>query len=771
MAIFKCKMCGATLEVEENQSIAICKYCGSQQTLPKIDDERKVALFNRANNLRIKNEFDKAAGIYESIIAEFPDEAEAYWGLVLCKYGIEYVDDPASAKKVPTCHRTLPTPIMRDEDFQQACENADIAARGLYREEAKAIDGIQKKILEIAATEELYDIFICYKETDDVTGIRTDDSSIAQDIYTAFTEMGYKVFYARNSLRKVAGTEYEPYIYAALSSAKIMLAIGTKYEYYDAVWVKNEWSRFISMMANDSSKVLIPCFKNIDAYDIPEEFSNMQALDMADMMFFSSLEASVKRILPLETKTKIEETEHKTSTPKTNCNSREIAFKDGYYIGEAVADQPNGYGTRVWSDGSRYEGEWKFGKQDGQGTFYNKDGSTWIGTFKDGKNWAGKGTLHLSNGDIYVGEFVDGECEGYGIYWFADGKKYEGKYKHGKFDGQGTIHLINGDVYTGEFVDGKREGKGKVCYVNGDTYEGEFEDDNPEGEGTYTYTDGSIWTGEFIIGKKWSGKGVTYYDNGDKYVGQLLYGKRNGEGTLTATDGSEWTGEFKDGKEWLGKGSVQLSNGDKCVGDIVNGKLNGKGKLYTQAGATYEGNFVDGKLNGKGKLYAANGDTYEGGFVNNELEGYGMHTYKDGNIWSGEFKNGGIWNGKGLVCYTNGDKYVGQIVNGKREGHGNYSYLEGGTWTGEFKDSQFWTGEGTIYYNSGAKYEGELVNGEKNGQGKYTHKDGSTWTGEFKDNKAWNGEGVWPTQDGTLLIKGKMRKGSAALFGSSLVKK
>lgn len=306
MAVFKCKMCGGALEINNHETVAICEYCGTNQTIPTFDDEKKLSLFNRANNLRFKSEFDKAAGIYENIIAEFPDESEAYWGLVLCKYGIEYVDDK-DGKKIPTCHRTLPTPIMRDEDFQQACENADIIAKGIYREEAKAIDVIQKKILEIVATEEPYDIFICYKETDEITGSRTEDSSIAQDIYTALTETGYKVFYARNSLRRVAGTEYEPYIYAALSSAKIMVAIGTKYDYYDAVWVKNEWSRFISMMSNDSSKVLIPCFKNMDAYDIPEEFSNMQALDMTDMMFFNSLEASVKRALPIDKKESVQE--------------------------------------------------------------------------------------------------------------------------------------------------------------------------------------------------------------------------------------------------------------------------------------------------------------------------------------------------------------------------------------------------------------------------------------------------------------------------------
>lgn len=296
MAIFKCKMCGGALEISENQFVATCEYCGTKQTLPKLDNEKKIALFSRANNLRIKSEFDKAAGIYESIIAEFRDEAEAYWGLVLCKYGIEYVDD-GKGSRVPTCHRTLPLSVMDDDDFQQACENADITAKTVYRDEAKAIDKIQKKILNIALSEEPYDIFICYKETDDITGSRTEDSLIAQDIYTGLLKDGYRVFFARVSLREVAGTEYEPYIYAALSSAKIMLAIGTKHDYYDAVWVKNEWSRFISMMGDDSEKVLIPCFRNMDAYDMPKEFKNMQALDMGEVTFFGSLMENIERIL------------------------------------------------------------------------------------------------------------------------------------------------------------------------------------------------------------------------------------------------------------------------------------------------------------------------------------------------------------------------------------------------------------------------------------------------------------------------------------------
>ena len=298
MAILKCKMCGGDLNVTDDKKIIECEFCGTTQTIPEVSDEKKTNLFNRANRLRMDNEFDKAAGVYESIVSEFPEETEGYWGLVLCSYGIEYVDDAKTGKKIPTCHRTLTSSVMDDDNFVQACENADVVARGIYREEAKAIDKLQQQIIAVVENEEPYDVFICYKETDDITKSRTEDSLIAQDIYTELIKEGYKVFFSRVTLRDKAGTEYEPYIYAALKSAKIMLAIGTKFDYYDAVWVKNEWSRYISMMADDSSKHLIPCFKNLDAYDIPKEFKNLQALDMGEVTFFKNLTDNVERFIP-----------------------------------------------------------------------------------------------------------------------------------------------------------------------------------------------------------------------------------------------------------------------------------------------------------------------------------------------------------------------------------------------------------------------------------------------------------------------------------------
>ncbi len=149
MSTFKCKMCGGTLEIEPNETIATCEYCGTQQTLPKLDDERRANLYDRANHFRRNNEFDKAMGIYEKILNEDNTDAEAYWSLVLCRYGIEYVEDPASHKRVPTVNRAQFTCIYDDDNYKSALQYADSLQRSIYEAEAATINEIQKGIYSI----------------------------------------------------------------------------------------------------------------------------------------------------------------------------------------------------------------------------------------------------------------------------------------------------------------------------------------------------------------------------------------------------------------------------------------------------------------------------------------------------------------------------------------------------------------------------------------------------------------------------------------------
>ena len=140
---------------------------------------------------------------------------------------------------------------------------------------------------------------------------------MAQDLYDELTERGYKVFFSGITLEDKLGQEYEPYIFAALSSARVMLAVGTKREYYDAVWVKNEWSRYLSLMQKDRKKTLIPCYRDMDAYDMPAEFKNLQGQDMGRLGFVQDLVRGIDKLIPKKAKEVL-------STPETDVYLREV---------------------------------------------------------------------------------------------------------------------------------------------------------------------------------------------------------------------------------------------------------------------------------------------------------------------------------------------------------------------------------------------------------------------------------------------------------------
>ncbi len=297
MLILKCKMCGGNIAVTEGSTYGTCDSCQSVSTLPNITEQIKANIFNKANHFRQNGEFDLAISTYEQILEKDGHDPEAHWCLALSKYGIEYVTDPFTNKKIPTCHRVQMTSFRKDFDYLAALEyTSDPYTRELYINEATKIYEIQKEILHISNKEKPYDIFICYKDSDEY-GNRTLDSVLAEELYHALTKEGYHVFFSRITLESILGKQYEPYIFSALHSSKVMLVVGTKTEYFDAVWVKNEWSRFIKINKENKQKALIPCYKNIDILDIPLELSAYQSLDLSKIGYWQDLLHGIKKII------------------------------------------------------------------------------------------------------------------------------------------------------------------------------------------------------------------------------------------------------------------------------------------------------------------------------------------------------------------------------------------------------------------------------------------------------------------------------------------
>lgn len=304
MAIIRCKMCGGDVDISADKTFGTCECCGNTMTFPKVDDDQRAAAFNRGNHFRRIGEFDKALAVYERIVREDDTDAEAHWCCALCRFGIEYVEDPATYEWLPTCHRASFDSFLEDVDYLAAVEHSDGITRRQYQKDAAKIAEVQRGILATSQNEDPFDVFICYKESDE-NGERTRDSLMAQDVYYQLTDQGYRVFFARITLEDMVGKQYEPYIFAALNSAKVMIVIGTKPEYMNAVWVKNEWSRFLAMMKKDRNKLLLPCYRDMDPYDMPEQLSVLQSYDMTKIGFIQDLIRGIKKVLDADKKAEI----------------------------------------------------------------------------------------------------------------------------------------------------------------------------------------------------------------------------------------------------------------------------------------------------------------------------------------------------------------------------------------------------------------------------------------------------------------------------------
>lgn len=295
-SIFKCPSCTGEMDIISD-GLGQCSYCGSKHPLPKSFESQ----LNRANKLRQEEmRFDEALDLYKQIVSEDADELEAHWGAVLCRFGIEYVEDEPRRFK-PTCHRTMETSIFEDVDYRIICEKASPEQMEIYGEQAKMIDTIQRKILAFQTTADPYDIFLSLKVTDD-NGNKTVEREIAMRLYDQLSDK-YRVFFSEVSLKsEYAGEDYEAVIYSALRSSKVMVLIADNVYNMKAKWVRNEWSRYLRMLNSDKEKKIICLVRKdmIDDDQFPIEFAAKEHLFIGDIGYETDLlhniDAYFKRI-------------------------------------------------------------------------------------------------------------------------------------------------------------------------------------------------------------------------------------------------------------------------------------------------------------------------------------------------------------------------------------------------------------------------------------------------------------------------------------------
>ena len=160
MEVLKCKMCAGNLEVQKGELITTCPYCGTQQTLPNLESEKFVDIYNKMNTFRQNQDYDKAINMCEQVLNNETENSESYWQMLLCRYGIEYVEDPETHKQIPTINRMQYSSILKDKDYLNTLKYANEKQKIVYETQAKAIEKIQKNALKIIKEEKPFDVVL-----------------------------------------------------------------------------------------------------------------------------------------------------------------------------------------------------------------------------------------------------------------------------------------------------------------------------------------------------------------------------------------------------------------------------------------------------------------------------------------------------------------------------------------------------------------------------------------------------------------------------------
>ena len=295
-----CYTCGGTSFIKINSRTLKCEYCGNVIENNDSLSSEVITFLNQGDACRRKIDFENAEEYYSLAKEKDVTCAEAYFGLLMCEYGVTHVKDPVTEIMKPTLNRLSETPIKESLFYKKLFECLfDNESKKIYQKKCDELEEIRKKSLEISKSKKGYDIFISFKKTPFETGNGdyTKDYVEAKELYNKLNNdhrFKGKVFFSEETLKDYAGEDYEPVIYNALKTSKLMFVFSSKKEYGNAGWVKNEWTRFLKMKTQDTSKILITIILNT-IEDLPEPLQKIQGI-FCDKNYNENLNKKVNEV-------------------------------------------------------------------------------------------------------------------------------------------------------------------------------------------------------------------------------------------------------------------------------------------------------------------------------------------------------------------------------------------------------------------------------------------------------------------------------------------
>lgn len=321
----RCPSClGEELTYNELTHTWKCLFCGSE--FRKEDDKHLHNALDQASELRNKLNFDDANDLLEDLITKHPNNAGLYFQSILSKYGVTYVDEDNNMVSKPTLCRASNVKITDTKEYAKLKEHAPSELRDFYENKITELEILRNDIVKRASKQQPFDIFICYKKSVPGMNAFTYDSGKAREIYEKFTRAGYAVFFAEETLADFTGQEYEPVIYNALMSSNVMLVIAASDpDYVNAPWVKNEWSRFISLIETDKDtpRAIVPILCNgFKVDDLPSRLRRRQIVE-----YDGSFDDKISKVLKTYVKRGIS-TNITRNTTETRIEVKPIEVKE-----------------------------------------------------------------------------------------------------------------------------------------------------------------------------------------------------------------------------------------------------------------------------------------------------------------------------------------------------------------------------------------------------------------------------------------------------------
>ena len=130
--------------------------------------------------------------------------------------------------------------------------------------------------------EQDFEIFITFKNTDEEGNV-TNDFYVAEQLYKALTDTGFKTFFSPVTIHNYGASAYKKFIDAALDSATMMIVVATSLDNMMSTWVEYEWNSFDNDILSGikPNGQIVSVVYNIKPLDMPRSLRFREVFDIA----------------------------------------------------------------------------------------------------------------------------------------------------------------------------------------------------------------------------------------------------------------------------------------------------------------------------------------------------------------------------------------------------------------------------------------------------------------------------------------------------------